>query len=64
MRFFANSLRVAKGLRLIDHLEVWLGNTGLRNTFCRSSSAYNMLKFPNCLVTPPHPKLSLIAKKV
>ena len=40
-----------------------MSNTGLRNTFCRSSSAYNMLKFPNCLVTPPHPKLSLIAKK-
>lgn len=64
MRFFANSLGVAKGLRLIDHLEVWHSNTGLRNTFCRSSSAYNMLKFPNCLVTPPHPKLSLIAKNV
>lgn len=41
-----------------------MANTGLRNTFCRTSSAYNILKCPNCLVTPTHPKLSLIAKKV
>lgn len=30
MRLFANSLGVAKGLSLIDHLEFWHGQRGIK----------------------------------